>query len=116
MVYLRQAVALDPNYALAYSTIAYNYGVVEDWYAPPREVMPQAEAAAKKAFELDPTLGDAGWPIPTISITTITSAPFHEFQHALNLIRTMLKFALCTAGASSICSAPMRQLRRIWMR
>jgi tetratricopeptide (TPR) repeat protein len=62
MVYLRQAVALDPNYALAYSTIAYNYGVVEDWYAPPREVMPEAEAAAKKAFQLDPTLGDAeGW-------------------------------------------------------
>ena len=59
MDYLRQAVALDPNYALAYSTIAYNYAVVEDWYAPPREVMPEAEAAARKALELDPTLGDA---------------------------------------------------------
>jgi eukaryotic-like serine/threonine-protein kinase len=62
LTYLRQAVALDPNYGLAYSSIAYNYGIAEDWYFPPTEVMPEAEAALKKALELDPTLGDAeGW-------------------------------------------------------
>jgi eukaryotic-like serine/threonine-protein kinase len=62
MEYLRQAVTMDPNYALAYTAIAYNDSIVEDWYAPPREVMPQAEAAARKALALDPNLGDAeGW-------------------------------------------------------
>jgi serine/threonine protein kinase/tetratricopeptide (TPR) repeat protein len=87
MTYLRQAVALDPNYALAYSTIAYNYSVIEDWYAPPREVMPEAEAAAKKAFELDPTLGDAeGWLAYTDHFYNYNQArALHEFQHALEL-------------------------------
>ena len=87
MTYLRQAVALDPNYALAYSTIAYNYGVVEDWYAPPREVTPEAEAAAKKAFELDPTLGDAeGWLAYTDHFYNYNQAQaVQEFQHAIDL-------------------------------
>jgi eukaryotic-like serine/threonine-protein kinase len=87
MTYLRQAVALDPNYALAYSTIAYNYGVVEDWYVPPREVMPEAEAAAKKAFELDPTLGDAeGWLAYTDHFYNYDQAKaLQEFEHALEL-------------------------------
>jgi len=87
MTYLRQAVALDPNYAFAYSTIAYNYGVVEDWYAPPREVMPEAEAAAKKAFELDPTLGDAeGWLAYTDHFYNYNQTlAVQEFQHAVEL-------------------------------
>jgi eukaryotic-like serine/threonine-protein kinase len=87
MTYLRQAVALDPNYALAYSTIAYNYGAIEDWYAPPREVMPEAEGAAKKAFELDPTLGDAeGWLAYTDHFYNYNQAKaLQEFQHAVEL-------------------------------
>ena len=87
MTYLRKAVTLDPNYALAYSTIAYNYGVVEDWYAPPREVMPEAEAAAKKAVELDPTLGDAeGWLAYTDHFYNYDQAKaLQEFQHAVEL-------------------------------
>jgi eukaryotic-like serine/threonine-protein kinase len=87
MTYLRQAVTLDPNYALAYSTIAYNYSVIEDWYVPPREVMPEAEAAAKKAFELDPTLGDAeGRLAYTDHFYNYNQAKaLQEFQHALEL-------------------------------
>ena len=87
MNYLRQAVTLDPNYALAYSTISYNYSVIEDWYAPPREVMPEAEAAAKKAFELDPTLGDAeGRLAYTDHFYNYNQArALQEFQHAVEL-------------------------------
>ena len=87
MTYLRQAVTLDPNYALAYSTIAYNYSIIEDWYAPPREVMPEAEAAAKKAFELDPTLGDAeGQLAYTDHFYNYNQArALQEFQHAVEL-------------------------------
>ncbi len=87
MKYLRQAVAVDPNYALAYSAIAYNYSIAEDWYFPPTEVMPEAEGAAKKALELDPSLGDAeGWLayIDHMYDFNQTKA-VQEFQHALEL-------------------------------
>jgi serine/threonine protein kinase/tetratricopeptide (TPR) repeat protein len=87
LVYLRQAVALDPKYSLAYSAISHNYAIVEDWYAPPREVMPETEAAAKKALELDPTLGDAeGWLAYTDHFYNYNQArAVQEFQHALDL-------------------------------
>jgi tetratricopeptide (TPR) repeat protein len=87
MIYLRQAVALDPKCALAYSTIAYNYAVIEDWHAPPREVMPEAEAAAKGAFELDPTLGDAeSWLAHTDHFYNYDQAKaLQEFRHAIEL-------------------------------
>jgi TolB-like protein/Tfp pilus assembly protein PilF len=57
--YLRQATTMDPNYALAYTGIAYNLSVAEDWFSPPRDIMPEAEQAAQKAAALAGTLGDA---------------------------------------------------------
>ncbi len=57
--YFQQAIAVDPNYALAYSGLAYNYTVAEDWLVPPREVMPKHKEAAQKALELDDSLADA---------------------------------------------------------
>jgi len=55
-----QAIDLDPNYALAYAGLAYTYTVVSnDLLSAPREVMPKASAAAKKAVELDDTLPEA---------------------------------------------------------
>ncbi len=85
--YLQQAVTLDPNYALAYTGIAYNYSIVEDWYAPPREVMPKAEAAAYKALELDPSLGDAeGWLAYAAHFFDYDQPrALQQFQHATEL-------------------------------
>jgi len=57
--YLRQATTMDPNYALAYTGIAYNLSVAEDWFSPPRDIMPEAEQAAQRAAALAGTLGDA---------------------------------------------------------
>ena len=57
--YLRQAIAVDPNYALAYDGLAYYYAILDDWLFPPREVMPLAKAAAEKALQLDDTLAEA---------------------------------------------------------
>jgi len=54
--YFRQAIALDPNYALAYDGMSYYYTLIEDLTAPPSEVMPKAEEAARKAIELDDSL------------------------------------------------------------
>jgi eukaryotic-like serine/threonine-protein kinase len=57
--YFEQAIKLDPNYALAYDGLAYNYAIAEDWIAPPREVMPKMKAVAEKAVELDDSFADA---------------------------------------------------------
>jgi adenylate cyclase len=54
--YFNQAVAKDPNYALAYAGIAYSYGRLPDFGASASENIPKSNAAAIKAIKLDPTL------------------------------------------------------------
>ena len=57
--YFHQAIAADPNYALAYHGLAYYYCAIADLYVPSREAMPKAREAAQKALELDDTLAVA---------------------------------------------------------
>jgi DNA-binding winged helix-turn-helix (wHTH) protein/TolB-like protein/Tfp pilus assembly protein PilF len=62
----KQAIALDPDYALAWAGLADAY----IWFcidqASPREMLPQAEAAAERAVALDNGLGDAHGSLATI--------------------------------------------------
>jgi serine/threonine-protein kinase len=51
--YFNQAIAVDPNYALAYSGLAYNYINQIDWFMPPSEAGPKAKQAAEKALAID---------------------------------------------------------------
>ena len=57
--YIRQAIAIDPKFALAYTGLADYYGRVDDFLLAPREAMPKAKEAAKKALEIDDTLAAA---------------------------------------------------------
>jgi TolB-like protein/Tfp pilus assembly protein PilF len=58
--YFKQAIAKDPNYALAYSGLADCYVLLSAYGAStPQESFPLAKAAAKKALELDESLGEA---------------------------------------------------------
>jgi len=58
--YFNQAIAKDPNYALAYVGLADSYLLLGNYgAAAPRDSIPQAKAAVQKALELDPTLGAA---------------------------------------------------------
>jgi len=57
--YYKQALAKDPNYALAYSGLADSYGVLGNNYLPPSEAFPKAKVYATRALELDETLADA---------------------------------------------------------
>src|SRR5207247_1222362 len=58
--YFEQAIAADPNYALAYAGIADAYVLLPGYSAgTPRDCYPKAKAAAKKALELDETLAEA---------------------------------------------------------
>ena len=56
----RQAVALDPRYALAWSALADAYNIVGFYgLARPEACLPQAKEAAKQAVALDPSLAEA---------------------------------------------------------
>jgi TolB-like protein len=58
--YYQRAIALDPNYALAYTGLADAYHLLGDYsYLSPKEAFPQAAAAAQKALERDETLAEA---------------------------------------------------------
>jgi len=58
--YLKQAIAKDPGYALAYAALADSYGLLRFYGgASPGESVVPAEAAAKKALELDDSLAEA---------------------------------------------------------
>jgi TolB-like protein len=72
--YLKQAIEIDPGYALAYAALAscYNlfgaYGVF-----PPNEVIPKIKVAAEKALEIDDSLAEAH-----VSLGHVKS--FHEWD------------------------------------
>ena len=57
--YFRQAIAADPNYALAYQGLADYYGVIDDVFVPARDAEQKAKAAALKALELDDRLAES---------------------------------------------------------
>ena len=58
--YLKQAIAKDPGYALAYAALADSYGLLRFYGgASPAESVVPAETAAKKALELDDSLAEA---------------------------------------------------------
>jgi TolB-like protein/Tfp pilus assembly protein PilF/DNA-binding winged helix-turn-helix (wHTH) protein len=62
LAYFNQAVEEDPKYPQAYSGLADTYALLGDWqYAvmTPKDAFPKAKAAAVKALELDPSLGEA---------------------------------------------------------
>lgn len=57
--YFDQAIAADPSWAAAYSGLSDTYRMCTNVLAAPRDSMPKAEAAARKALELDDTLAEA---------------------------------------------------------
>jgi TolB-like protein/Tfp pilus assembly protein PilF len=58
--YFEQAVAIDPDYAMAYVGIAESYNLCVTYQIlPPEEAAPKAKIAAQKALQLDGTLGEA---------------------------------------------------------
>jgi serine/threonine-protein kinase len=57
--YFDNAIALDPNYALAYSGLADAYALRANSGEPPHEMMPKAREAAQKALSLDDNLAEA---------------------------------------------------------
>ncbi|MGI8732248.1 MAG: FlgO family outer membrane protein [Pyrinomonadaceae bacterium] len=58
--FYKQAIEIDPNFALAYSGLAETYVLFSSYsVALPKDSMPQAKAAAQRALELDDSLAEA---------------------------------------------------------
>src|SRR5437660_409781 len=77
--YFNQAIAKDPNYALAYAGLADSYTLLSVFgAASPQDSIPQARVAAKKALELDNTLAEAH-----ASSGRILSGYDYDFERAI---------------------------------
>jgi serine/threonine protein kinase/tetratricopeptide (TPR) repeat protein len=61
LAYYNQAIEKDPDYALAYASIAEVYTLLSTGFdiLPSKDAMPKARKAAQKALELDPDLAEA---------------------------------------------------------
>ena len=60
--YFKQAIDIDPNYALAYTGLAHCYmllGTFDTGARPPKDCFPQAKKAAEKALEINDALAEA---------------------------------------------------------
>jgi serine/threonine protein kinase/tetratricopeptide (TPR) repeat protein len=58
--YFRQAIEVDPTYALAYGGLAEGYIPLAFYgHVAPRQALPKAQAAAQRALEIDPALAEA---------------------------------------------------------
>jgi TolB-like protein/DNA-binding winged helix-turn-helix (wHTH) protein/Tfp pilus assembly protein PilF len=57
--YFQHTTEQDPNYASGFAGLASAYANLSSTYRAPREVMPQAKAAALRALELDQNLAEA---------------------------------------------------------
>lgn len=85
--YFNEAIAADPNYALAYAELSFTYRIlVGSGSLDPKEFTPKAEAAALKALELDETLADAHFALAFLKMNAWewSEAEF-EFKRAIEL-------------------------------
>lgn len=57
--YFNQAIEADPGYSQAFSGLAYNYILLDDWFMAPHESVAKARETAAKAIAIDETDVDA---------------------------------------------------------
>lgn len=82
----RRAIEIDPNYARAYSGIADCYSMLNAYWDTRPENVQQAEAASRKALELDPELAEAHVSRGiALSLSKQNEEAEKEFQTALRL-------------------------------
>jgi len=86
--YFQQAIASDPNYALAYAGLADSYGSLGGYgMVSPKEAYPKAKEAALKALAIDETLAEAHTALAWV--TTFYDGDFSggesEFHRAIQM-------------------------------
>ena len=85
--YFNQAIAIDEKYALAYAELAIAYNLLAgNSFLDPKEATPKAEAAARRALELDEGLGEAHSALAEIKMSNWDWAGAEqEFKRAIAL-------------------------------
>ena len=100
--YFQQAIELDPAYAPAYSGLSDTYRAFDvQGLAPPRECMPKAEAAARKALALDDTLAEAH-----ASLAGVLYRYDWDWQGAEREFRLALELEPNYAEGHRVCGVP----------
>jgi TolB-like protein/Tfp pilus assembly protein PilF len=115
--YLKQAIAKDPNYALAYAALADSYGILRFYGgASPDESIVPAGAAAKKALELDDSLAEAHASLGLIATEELDiHRGVSELERAVQLkpnyatAHHWLSLALTTLGESDRAIAELKR-------
>ncbi len=90
ITYFQLATKKDPDYALAYAGLADCYSIIGSAIVgsvPSKDVAPSAEAAARKALELDPALAEAHTSLATVRFNYDWDWPgaASEFQRSIEL-------------------------------
>jgi TolB-like protein/DNA-binding winged helix-turn-helix (wHTH) protein/Tfp pilus assembly protein PilF len=85
--YYQQAIAVDPAYALAYAELSSTYvELVSASVLDPKEFMPKAEGAARKALESDESLAEAHLAMTEIKLSAWDwAAAEREIKRAIEL-------------------------------
>src|SRR5262249_48496668 len=86
--FYEQAIARDPNYALAYAGLAEAYVILPNYTgAAPQEAYSKAKAAALKALQLDDKLAEAHTALGMLLCTSDLNigGSISEFQRAIAL-------------------------------
>ena len=102
--YFQQAIAKDPNYALAYSGLADCYTYLAEGFIPSKEGYLRAKDAALKALELDDTLAEAHSSLALIksSYDWDWSGADKEIRRAIELNPSFAIFVPCMKLSASI--------------
>jgi TolB-like protein/Tfp pilus assembly protein PilF len=87
ITFYEQAIALDPNYALAYAGLAESYVVLPVYTeVVPREAYAKAKAAVREALQLDEKLAEAHTALADVLFNELDMAgSISEFQRAIAL-------------------------------
>ncbi len=65
--YFNQAIAVDPDYAPPYAELSNSYrALMSNSILDPKEYLPKAESAARKALDLDESLADAHYALANL--------------------------------------------------
>lgn len=106
--FFEQAIAKDPNYALAYSGLADTYALIAAYTnVPAREVMPKAKEAALKALALDDKLAEAH-----ASLGQITSYYDYDFVTAEREYRRAIELNPNYASAHQWLAEQLSAMKR----
>jgi len=119
--YYHQAIAIDPNYALAYAYLSISYQVlINNSILDPKEYLPKAEAAARKALELDEGLAEAHWALAQIKRHVWDwAAAEREYKRAIelksNFARAYISYAnyLSLVGQHDQAIAEIKRAREL---